>query len=70
MGCMMGACYRCWGAMKVVAGLLVLANFYLLKLDWALFIGGLLVLGGLVKIAMPNCGHCMPEEKAPSKKRR
>jgi uncharacterized membrane protein HdeD (DUF308 family) len=41
------------GAGMLVLGLLVLANVYWLNLDWATFIGALLVLGGLLKFVMP-----------------
>lgn len=40
------------GAMMLVLGLLVLANVYFLSLDWATFIGAVLVLVGIVKLLM------------------
>ena len=38
------------GAIMLILGGLVLLNVYLMKLDWGTFIGGVLVLGGLIKI--------------------
>lgn len=40
------------GWMMLVLGVLVLLNVYALALDWATFIGIILVLAGLVKLAM------------------
>lgn len=42
------------GVMMLILGLLVLANSYWYFLDWAMFIGLILVLGGLVKMLMPK----------------
>lgn len=42
------------GAGMLVLGLLVLANAYWEVLDWGLFFGALLVLGGLLKLFMPH----------------
>lgn len=42
------------GLGMLVFGLLVVANDYFGILDWAAFIGVLLVLGGLLKLAMPH----------------
>lgn len=53
-----GMCARCHGGMKLVAGLVLLANAFWPFADaWAV-VGGLLVLGGLAKMAMPTCPHC------------
>ena len=58
MTCMGGACAKCHGWMKLVVGLVLLANWYWDMADpWAV-VGGLLVLGGLSKMAWPMCGHC------------
>jgi len=40
------------GWMLLVLGILVLLNVYLVTLDWATFIGVILVLAGLVKLAI------------------
>ena len=40
------------GKMMLILGILVLLNVYLAKLDWATFIGIILVLAGLAKISM------------------
>jgi len=42
------------GGMMLVLGLLVLANAYWSVLSWAMFIGVVLVLGGLCKMLMPK----------------
>ena len=44
-----------WG--MIVVGLLVLANVYWPFLDWGTFIGILLVLAGISKLAMPHKYH-------------
>ncbi len=56
---------KCWmmhkrmmGAKLVVLGALVFANIYLQLLSWPWFIGGILVLEGLLKLAVPCCRHC------------
>ena len=38
------------GAMMLVLGGLILLNVYLMKLGWGVFVGGVFVLGGLVKM--------------------
>ncbi len=43
------------GAMMFVLGGLILLNVYLIKLEWGAFIGGLLVLGGLIKMLHSGC---------------
>lgn len=58
MMCHHGMCGRCHSAKLVGLGLLVLANQVWGLVSWASFVGGLLVLGGLVKLAMPCCPHC------------
>ena len=61
MGCM---CKRCHGIMKLVGGALILLNAFLwpkwLGVDgWITFFGLLMVLGGFVKLVMPNnCKGC------------
>ncbi|MEK6967847.1 MAG: hypothetical protein AABX51_04405 [Nanoarchaeota archaeon] len=61
----MGMCSRCKGSMMIAVGILVLANVYFLYQPWALFIAGILVVGGILKLIMPKCGHvtCCTEEK-------
>ena len=49
---------RMKGVMMLVVGVLVLVNVYWQFLDWATFVGVLLVLGGLMKLAMPGCRKC------------
>jgi len=38
------------GVMMLILGILVLLNVYALALDWATFIGAILVIAGLVKL--------------------
>ena len=57
--CMGGVCAKCHGWKLLVVGLLILANnlWWPQYNDWA-FLGGLLAVGGLLKLAKPSCGHC------------
>jgi len=45
------------GVGMLVLGLLIVANDYWGFLDWATFIGALLVLGGFLKLTMPHKKH-------------
>ena len=56
--CMMGGCMRCRSGMKIILGLLVLANAYWNFTNWAYFIGGILVIAGILKMIKPCCPHC------------
>jgi uncharacterized membrane protein HdeD (DUF308 family) len=57
MANMCGMCGRCHGGMKLVAGLVFLANQFYANYDpWAV-VGALLVLGGLSRMAMTMCNH-------------
>jgi len=68
--CCGGVCAKCHGAKWLVAGILVLLNVYALKWEWGLFLGALLILGGLVKMVKPSCGHCdMPAAAKKGKKK-
>jgi len=58
MMCHHGACMKCHAGKLVGLGVLVLANQFWSWVPWGAFIGGLLVLGGLAKLAMPCCPHC------------
>ena len=78
MGCM---CKRCHGVIKLVVGALFLANYYVWpKLSgvdgWLAFFGWLMVIGGFVKLVVPNkckscaqmCGVEMPKASSGKKK--
>ncbi len=56
---MSGECckgHKMWKGMKMlVAGLLVLANAYWNFMNLGLLIGLLLVVGGILKLAVPHC---------------
>jgi len=71
MGCM---CSRCHGTIKLVTGVLLLLNAWVwprwLGVDgWVTFAAVLLVLGGLVKLLVPNkCPNCAAMCGAPAAK--
>jgi len=52
-------CKKCGACMKIVVGLLLLAwaNWFA-AVDWRIFFGGLLVVGGLAKLFAPKCSAC------------
>lgn len=59
----LGICGRCHGVMKVVFGLLLLLNAFVWPLwigidGWVAWLAVLMVIGGLVKLVKPTCGHC------------
>ena len=56
--CNGGYCNKCKGGMLLVAGILVLVNYFWAKFDWWVFVGAILVLKGLSKMAMPMCSCC------------
>lgn len=56
--CMGGMCAKCHGGMKIVLGLLVLANVNYLRWDWWTFVGAVLILAGIAKFIKPACPHC------------
>lgn len=69
-----GMCGHCYGGMKLVTGALLLVNAFLwpkwLGVDgWVTWVAVLMILGGLVKLVVPNkCARCaalcgMPEKK-------
>lgn len=51
-----GMCHKCKGISLLVVGAVVIANHYVIKQDWPLLIGALLVLGGVMKMVKPHCG--------------
>ena len=63
--CSDGVCGKCHGVKKVVLGALLVAwAWWWPAVDWRVFVGGLLVLVGLLKLVKPSCGHCeMPAAK-------
>jgi len=56
--CVGGQCSRCYAAKALIVGILVLINTYWSILSWDYFIGALLVIIGILKLASPNCPHC------------
>ena len=67
--CHDGVCGRCMGGKLIVVGAIVIANQLWLNWSWWLVIGGLLVIKGLLKVAMPGgCGHCAAEMPKKGKK--
>ena len=62
MDCSDGICGKCRGGKKLVLGAILLLNVWVwpkwLGVDgWLTLLGVLLVIGGVVKLAKPNCGH-------------
>lgn len=57
-GGMGGSCHRCWGMIALVLGVLVLLNANYGMVSWAMFVGIILVVKGLVKMIWPHCPHC------------
>ena len=57
-GCKGGDCHRCKGWKMLVLGILVLLNAWYMLVDWWMFVGILITLGGLIKIIWPHCPHC------------
>ena len=67
--CHGGVCGKCMGGKLIVVGAIVIANQLWLNWSWWLVIGGLLVVKGLLKVAMPGgCGHCSAEMPKKGKK--
>lgn len=63
MGCNNGICHKCRGLKKIITGVLLLLNAWVwpkwLGVDgWIVFFAVLMVLGGLLKVLKPTCGHC------------
>ena len=56
--CHHGMCGKCHAGKLIILGGLVLVNSLWDILSWGIFIGGLLVLGGLIKLVKPMCPHC------------
>ena len=61
--CHDGVCAKCSAGKFIVVGVAVL----LTAIKWPdkiwHVLGALLILKGLIKWAMPSCGHCQPEMK-------
>jgi len=53
-----GVCHKCLGMKKLILGVLILLNAYLAWVNWAVFVGGIIALAGLLKMLWPNCPHC------------
>ena len=45
------------GAKMLVLGLLVIANSYYAIVDWAMFVGAILAVGGFLKLVVPHHHH-------------
>lgn len=53
-----GVCGKCKGIQCVVLGILIVANAWQGYLDWAMFIGIIILVSGLARWFKPTCG-CM-----------
>lgn len=59
MACRDGVCGKCHGMKLIVLGIVLLAwALWIPDVKWQVVIGGLIALGGLLKIVKPVCGHC------------
>lgn len=47
---------RCMGSMLLVLGVLIILNSVYAWFNWAIFVGGILALKGLLKLTFPVCG--------------
>ncbi len=76
MVCGQNICGGCYGAKKIVVGLLLLLNAFVWPLwvdlsGWIAWVAVLMVLGGIVMLFKPKgCGHCAPVSSSPGKKKR
>ena len=66
---------KCWAGKLIILGVLVLVwNWYLtgnfFAKDWPTFIGVVIAIKGIIKIAMPCCQHCECKEKPSEKKKK
>ncbi|MBS3168698.1 hypothetical protein J4216_06225 [Candidatus Woesearchaeota archaeon] len=68
-------CHKCCGVCSLIVGILILINMYLwprwLGVDgWVTFFGVLAILGGLIKLLIPNkCPDCNVMMDKPMKKK-
>jgi len=52
-------CSKCRGVKLLVLGVLVVLNAIYGWFGWGIFVGGIIGLKGLLKLAKPDgCGHC------------
>jgi len=63
-----GCGHKCWGAKKLVIGVLILLNAFVwpqwLGLEgWIKFAGALMILGGLVMLVTPKHDNCCETPK-------
>lgn len=56
--CHHGMCGKCHAGKLLILGVLVLVNSLWSIFDWGVLIGGLLILGGVLKLVKPMCPHC------------
>jgi len=49
---------QCMGVKKIIVGVLIILNAKYAWFDWGTFIGGLIVLIGLIKMINPECPCC------------
>ena len=73
MECYHGICGKCHGAKKVVVGLLLLLNAFVwpkwMGVDgWVAWLAVLLVVGGVLMLVKPTCGHCSTDMPKKGKK--
>ncbi len=58
MICHHGMCTKCHAGTLLILGVLVLLNTLWSIVSWGVFVGAILILGGLLKLVKPACPHC------------
>ena len=53
-----GVCHRCRALKVLILGILILLNAYLAVVNWAVFVGGIIAIAGIVKLIWTHCSHC------------
>ncbi len=56
--CNIGCCPACLNSSILLLGVLILLNAYYAWFTWAVFVGGIIAIKGLVGLIMPTCPHC------------
>ena len=59
--CHDGVCGKCWSMKYIILGVVLIAVRWYTPWDIWVVLGVLLILKGIMKMAMPMCGHCKPE---------
>ena len=52
-----GCCSKCMGIKMLILGVLIILNSYYMWFNWAVFIGGVIAIKGLIGLIMPSSKH-------------